>query len=94
MEQFDIERGDLGSGVGVKMVIEGGKVKKVCQKCARVEERCERCGTSIKSPSIHTVVSRVSGENHSPRNGEQDLGEGVIYKDVAVERVVEFLTRK
>lgn len=74
----------------MRMVIEGGKVKKVCQKCAQIEERCERCGTSI-----HTVVGRASEESHSTlRNGEEDLGEGVIYKDVAVERVVEFLTKK
>lgn len=91
MEQFDVERGDLGPGV--KMVIEGGRVKKVCQKCAQIEESCDRCGTSIHT--VHTVVGRASGESHSTlRDGEQDLGEGVIYKDVAVERVVEFLTKK
>ena len=73
----------------MKMIIEGGRVKKVCGKCTEVEERCERCGTSI-----HTVVGRTSGESHSTRDGEQDMGEGVIYKDVAVERVVEFLTKK
>ena len=91
---FDVESGDLGSGMmtGVKMVIEGGRVKKVCRKCAKVEERCDNCGTSIKSPSIHTVVGRSSGDTF--RDGEQDMSEGVIYKDVAVERVVEFLTRK
>jgi hypothetical protein len=90
MEEFDIERREgAESRAGLKMVIEGGRVKKVCPKCAQIEERCERCGTSI-----HTVAGRLSGESHTLRDEEQDLGEGVIYKDVAVERVVEFLTKK
>jgi hypothetical protein len=99
MEQFninrgelDIERGDLDSAVGVKMAIEGGKVKKLCQTCTRLEERCGRCGTNMKNPSIHTIVERSSGDTFG--DGEHGLGEGVIYKDVAVERVVEFLTKK
>jgi hypothetical protein len=90
METFDSGRDGADSGVGMKMIIEGGRVKKVCGNCAEVEERCERCGTSI-----HTVVGRASGESHSTLpDGQQDMGEGVIYKDVAVERVVEFLTKK
>ena len=91
MEEFGFGRREgAESRTGLKMVIEDGRVKKVCPRCAQVEERCERCGSSIL-----TVVGRASGESHTTLgDGEQDLGEGVIYKDVAVERVVEFLTKK
>ena len=90
MEPFDGSRDGADSAVGMKMTIEGGQANKMCGKCADAGEKCENCGAAI-----HSVVERASGESHSTlKDSERDVGEGVIYKDVAVKRVVEFLTEK
>ena len=77
------------------MVVEGGKVKNVGQNSSQVEGNCAKYGAKISTPSLHTMFGRSSEESPDAfRSGEQDSGERVIYKDVAVERVGEFLTKK
>jgi len=82
MEEFNVTVSEFNT-----VKITAGKLS--CQACVELEEQgklCQKCGCGIEE-----------GEWHSRSGSQEALNttrEGAIYKDVEIDRVVEFLRRK
>jgi len=73
-----------GKEFGTVMVVEGGR--RLGRKCADIEDQklCHKCGAPTNLSESQEDLTRVQ----TPASGNH-----VIYKDVTVKRVVEFLTK-